>query len=249
MDNKQSSKSIYLSLSILIGMVALGFFIFKGMKTFSDKDRIVTVKGLAEIDMKATSARIVLKYSSSGDQLQELLTNSDTKKNAIIALLNTKGLNQNLKEYNIEINDRQDYYADEWQDGKKVKVKVDRYTVMQKLSISSSNVEETENIASSLKLELINNELTTDINTNYDFPELNAVKPQLIAESTVNARIAGEQFANDSKAKLGKIKTASQGPISIAGSYNYDEGTSTEAPTAAYIQRARVVSTIVFFLE
>jgi len=41
--------------------------------------------------------------------------------------------------------------------------------------------------------------------TSYDFPELNLVKPQRIAERTKNARIAGEQFANDSQAQLFKI--------------------------------------------
>lgn len=74
------------------------------------------------------------------------------------------------------------------------------------------------------------------------------IKPQLIAESTKNARVAGEQFANDSQAKLGKIKTASQGQITIAGRYYYDEE-ARETPKEPYIQRARVVSTIVFFLE
>lgn len=249
MEQKQSNKSLFLGLSIIISMVALGFFIYRGMKTFSDKDRIVTVKGLAELDMKATNSRIIFSYSFSGDQLDEIMNKSEAKKKAIIAHLKSKGLDKGLKEYNMDINDRQNYYADEWQGGQKVKVKVDRYTVSQRLSITSANVEETENLASSLKLALINQDLTSEIRTNYDFPELNSVKPQLIAESTVNARIAGEQFANDSKAKLGKIKTASQGPISIAGAYSYDEGENTDAPTEAYIQRARVVSTIVFFLE
>ncbi|HLU85411.1 MAG TPA: hypothetical protein VKZ45_08050, partial [Vicingaceae bacterium] len=75
-----------------------------------------------------------------------------------------------------------------------------------------------------------------------------SIKPQLIAESTKNARVAGEQFANDSQAKLGKIKTASQGQITIAGRYYYDEDL-TGIPEEPYIQKARVVSTIVFFLE
>jgi hypothetical protein len=249
MENPNNNKSIFLSISILVGMMLLGFFIYKGMKTFSDKDRIVTVKGLAEIDMKATSAKIILNYNFSGDHLDEIMRKSEAKKQAIIAHLKSKGVDKDLKEFSLDINDRQTYYDDEWQGGQKVKVKVDRYMVTQRLSIASANVEESENLASTLKLELINKDLTSNIRTNYEFPELNSVKPQLIAESTVNARIAGEQFANDSKAKLGKIKTASQGPISIAGAYSYDDDASGNAPTAPYIQRARVVSTIVFFLE
>ena len=37
--------------AIFFGMSLLGYSIFKGLKTFSDKDRVVTVKGLAEMDM------------------------------------------------------------------------------------------------------------------------------------------------------------------------------------------------------
>jgi hypothetical protein len=95
---------------------------------------------------------------------------------------------------------------------------------------------------------LISKDLTCDINTDYSFSDLNSIKPELIAESTKNARIAGEQFANDSQAKLGKIKTASQGQITIAGKYYYDEENS-EKPKEPFFQKARVVSTIVFFLE
>lgn len=42
---------ITLAASIIIGLSLLGYFIFIGLKTFSDKDRIVTVKGLAEMNL------------------------------------------------------------------------------------------------------------------------------------------------------------------------------------------------------
>jgi len=85
------------------------------------------------------------------------------------------------------------------------------------------------------------------VNRRYIFPELNDIKPELIAESTRNARITGEQFAKDSKSKLGKIKTASQGQIAISGDWTGDDHVPyTEKP---YINNVRVVSTIVFFLE
>ena len=122
----------------------------------------------------------------------------------------------------------------------KLCVKINRYSNELSLTIQSEDVETVEKKANQLKSDLIKEGLTSRIYTHYAFPELNSVKPKLIAESTKNARIAGEQFANDSEATLGKIKTASQGQISIAGSY--------DSP-APYIQKARVVSTIVFFLD
>lgn len=249
MDNKLELKSIILAFSLLIGLFLLGFFIFKGLKTFSDKDRVVTVKGLAEMNMTATLAKISLNYSFSGDDLQELIKRTENKKNLVVDYLISIGYDKNGITINSTgVNDRQRYYVTKWQNNQQVQEKIDRYTITQSLSFQSKDVKNAEDKTAQIKLGLVSKYLTCNINTDYDFPDLNSIKPQLIAESTKNARIAGEQFANDSQAKLGKIKTASQGQITIAGKYYYDEETS-EKPKEPFIQKARVVSTIVFFLE
>lgn len=243
------NKSIILGCSIILGAFLLGFFIFKGLKTFSDKDRVVTVKGLAEMNMKATSATISINFSFSGDDLKNVLQQSEDKKVAIINYLKENGYTEKEVEINnINVTDRQTYYETQWRNGQEVLVKIDRYAAYQGLTVQSSDIENTEDKSSVMELDLISKDLTSTINTSYAFPELNSIKPQLIAESTKNARVAGEQFANDSQAKLGKIKTASQGQITIAGRYYYDEDL-TGIPEEPYIQKARVVSTIVFFLE
>ncbi len=252
MENKSLSKSIIIGLSLFIGLASLGFFIFKGLKTISDKDRVINVKGLAEINMMATSSFIAINFSISGDNLQEIIQQTDAKKNAIIAHLTNSGFSKNeIKINNIDINDLQKYYENDWQNGQLVKRKIDRYTTTQTMTIQSNDVKTTQDKADKIKLELISKDLTSAVTTNYSFPELNSIKPKLIAESTKNARIAGEQFANDSQAKLGKIKTASQGQITIAGKYYSDEDAAGDngTPSEPYIQKARVVSTIVFFLE
>lgn len=250
MEKNQISKSLFFSLSLLLGLILLGFFIFKGLKTFSDKDRVVTVKGLAEMNMTATSATISMNFSFSGDELKDVIKATENKKKAIVAYLKTIGYAQNdIKVNNISVTDRERYYETRWRDGEEVLVKIDRYTIYQSLSVQSKDVKTTEDKKSQIELDLVSKDLTASLKTNYSFPELNSIKPQLIAESTQNARIAGEQFAKDSKATLGKIKTASQGQITIAGRYYYDEEEPSESPQEPYIQKARVVSTIVFFLE
>ncbi len=252
MESKSLTKSIILGLSLLLGLGILGVFIFKGLKTFSDKDRIVTVKGLAEMNITATSASIALNFSVSGDNLQDIIKQSEVKKNAILGYLKSIGYNKSdIQISNIDITDRQKYYETAWQNGQQVKTKIDRYTTTQSLAIQSKDIKTTEDKSAQIKLDLVSKDLTSTITSNYSFPELNSIKPKLIAESTKNARVAGEQFANDSKATLGKIKTASQGQITIAGKYHYDEdgAADSESPKEPYIQKARVVSTIVFFLE
>jgi hypothetical protein len=249
MNHKSTSSPWVPSIALFLGLLLLGFFIFKGLKLFSDKDRIVTVKGLAEMDLTADAATIVLSFSFSGDQLKALLDQTENKKAAILKHLKQVGfIEEDITVNNLSVIDRQKYFELQWRNGQQVEVKIDRYTIGQSLEIQSKDVGLTEDLAAKLKLELVQKDLTSNINTNYSFPELNTIKPQLIAESTKNARIAGEQFANDSQAKLGKIKTASQGQITIAGKYYYGEETG-DKPKEPFIQRARVVSTIVFFLE
>lgn len=251
MESKSLAKSVVLGLSIVIGLFLLGLFIYKGFKTFSDKDRVVTVKGLAEMNMMAKSASINVSFYFSGDDLQLVMKQTENKKNSIIAYLTNNGYEKSrIKVNNIDITDRNKYYETRWENGKQIREKIDRYSITQSLTIQSGDVKSTEDKKSEMALGLIRKDLSSDITTKYDFPDLNSIKPQLIAESTKNARIAGEQFANDSQAKLGKIKTASQGQISIVG--NYYDGETTEGgqtPQEPYLQRARVVSTIVFFLE
>ena len=74
---------------------------------------------------------------------------------------------------------------------------------------------------------------------NYQYTALNDIKPEMIAEATRNARQAADQFAEDSKSKVGKIKTAAQGQFSI-------ESTDSSTP---HLMRVRVVSTLVYYLE
>lgn len=110
MENRTLSKSIFLGISIFFGMSLLGYSIFKGLKTFSDKDRVVTVKGLAEMDMMATSATILLNFSYSGNDLQDLIKKTENKKSAIIENLKDLGYDINLiKTNNIDVIDRERY--------------------------------------------------------------------------------------------------------------------------------------------
>ncbi len=243
-----SLKPQIVGIYIFLGLSLLGFSIFKGLKTFSDKDRVVKVKGLAEMYITAESAEISIYFSFSGDILQDVITKSDQKKHAIITYLKERGFDEKaILVADPSVSDRGGYYEEEWRGEKYVKVKIDRYRFSQNLEIKLSDVKSVEKQASMIELDLIQKGLTAQINTNYSFPKLNSIKPQLIAESTKNARTAGEQFANDSQAKLGKIKTASQGQISIAGRFSNEE--QDETLRHPYIQKARVVSTIVFFLE
>ena len=73
----------------------------------------------------------------------------------------------------------------------------------------------------------------------YEFAGLNDIKPEMVEESTKNARATAEKFAKDSDSELGKIRRATQGQFSIS---NRDNNTP-------YIKNVRVVSTIEYYIK
>jgi hypothetical protein len=232
---------------VALGLIILGVFINKGLQSFSNKERVVTVKGLAEKNIKAVSSNIGIDFNVSGDDPKTLVEKINVKELAIKSYLQSIGCNS-LKINDLDMYDSKSYYDYDWENDHRVKIKKDRYNASKSIIVVVKEVEKVDSIANRINIELINQDLSSDVSTHYDYPELNEIKPQLIAESTKNARESGEQFAKDSKSRLGKIKTASQGQISLADRY-YDDNVVSSAPTEPYVRKARVVSTIVFFLE
>ena len=116
------------------------------------------------------------------------------------------------------------------------------YIAKQVILVRSSNVSAVKK-AQSESLDLIGQGIAVtqdyDSKVLYDFTGLNAIKPDMIAEATKNARLAAEQFARDSGSKVGKIKTATQGLFSIENAATGLEEKKT----------VRVVTTVVYLLN
>src|SRR4029453_11806796 len=81
-------------------------------------------------------------------------------------------------------------------------------------------------------------------NISYTFSRLNALKPQMIAEANQNARRSAEEFARDSGASVGRIKTASQGYFSVGARDGEDCDDCGSSGGSTPFQKVRVVTTI-----
>ena len=73
----------------------------------------------------------------------------------------------------------------------------------------------------------------------FDYTRLNDIKPALIAEATAAARESAVQFAKDSGSKLGGIRNANQGVVSI----------SDRDQSSPQVKKVRVVTTVEYFLR
>ena len=225
------------ALILAMGMAVLGGQIEAGINDFVAKDRVVTVKGLAEMEVPADKVTWPLMYKEVGNDLSTLYNRISNTNKAIVDFLKQKGIAEDEISINApEIIDMQaERYVGE--------NKNYRYNVTTVITVTSKKVDLVRSLISE-QVELLKQGIAITggdyrYNIQYDYTSLNEIKPQMIEEATKNAREAAEKFAKDSDSELGKIKRATQGQFSID---NRDANTP-------YIKRIRVVTTVEYSLE
>ncbi|MBR5480239.1 MAG: SIMPL domain-containing protein [Bacteroidaceae bacterium] len=226
------------ALILCIGLIIMGACIADGLTSAFQSDRIVTVKGLSEREVPADKVIWPLVYKELGNDPAEMYDRLATKNRKVIDFLKEKGISEKeICESAIQVSDRQ---ADSYDQNNVLY----RYKATSVITVTSSQVELIRKIMQSqselmkMGIALVTEEYGTNI-VKYEFTGLNKIKPDMIEESTKNARATAEKFAKDSESKLGKIRSASQGQFSID---NRDSNTP-------YIKRIRVVSTIEYYIE
>ena len=235
-DNKIAS---FASAGLLIGvgLLLLGLCMKSGIDDFAHRDRIVTVRGLAQRDIPANKVTWPIVSKLTGDDLKSLYTQVQSIDSAITTFLKTNGITD--AEISVNPPAVTDLKADQYNAANAPY----HYSVTAVVTVTSSRVElvrklinrQTELMAQGIAI------TAGDYNypTLYEYTDLNTIKPAMIAEATQNARKAADKFAEDSHSKLGKIKTASQGQFSIDDRDQY----------TPQIKTVRVVSTIEYYLK
>lgn len=225
------------SLLIALAIVVLGFNIKGGIDGFSSRDRVVTVRGLAEKEVKANKVTWPIVCKTVGNDLNSIYNDIQKNKATILEYLKNNG----VSDEEISVNAPQvfDLQAERYvTDNIRY-----RYNVSQIIVVVSKNVDAIRELISN-QSELLKQGVAIaasdyENKVTYEFTDLNSIKPEMIANATKAAREAGNQFAEDSNSKLGKIKTATQGQFSIV-----DRDSNTP-----YIKNVRVVSNVEFYLE
>ncbi len=225
------------ALLIAIGITLLGVFISNGFGKISQNSRVVTVRGLSERDVQANKVTWPIVSKAMGNDLVALYQEVETTNKAIVSFLKSNGLSE--KEFSVNAPQVQDMQADNYSN-QPVPYRYKVTTVVVVTSEQVAKVNELIQKQSQLMQEGIAI-VAGDYNyqTVYEFTELNKIKPAMVADATKNAREAAEKFAEDSKSKLGKIKSASQGQFTIEDRDQY----------TPYIKHVRVVSTIEYYLK
>jgi len=241
---------IILGVFLFLGLSSGGYFIGKGAARFKSDTRTVTVKGLVEKEVKADEAFWTLRFSRASDDLRDAHTKISADREAAISFLMKQGFKD--AEIGRQPTGTVDKFAREY--GGPQGNERFRYIVTTSIVVKTTNVDLVAKALGATE-ELLKSGIILDggmgagiANPRYVISTFNILRPQLLAEATKNARGTAEQFASDSGAQVGKIRSANQGVIQIFGSDGNDES-APYSRTSTPIKKIRVVSTFEFELK
>lgn len=224
------------SIVIAAGLLGLGLSVRSGLKSFTERDRVVDVRGLAEREVNANQVTWPILFKEVGNDLPSVYNKVAATNQQIIDFLTANGID--TSEISVGAPSVRDLQAERYNNMPLPY----NYVVTSVVTVSSDKVMQVHSLINR-QGELFSKGIAigTDYNyqITYSFTALNSIKPEMIAEATSNAREAAKKFAEDSDSRLGKIKTARQGQFSI----------EDRDATTPYIKKVRVVTSLTYYLE
>ena len=231
---------------LAFGVALGGFFIGNGVYK-SLARRTVTVKGLAEMDVIADTAIWNIKFNRVGGDLAKVQADVDGDIQKTHQFLIDNGFEENeIQNLRITVRDKYAGYSDAQ---RRDQDNNDRYVIETGVMVRSNSVNLVDTVSRKMG-DLVRQGVTVSedyAGPIYVFNGLNDIKIKMIEMATKNATAAGEQFAKDSGAKLGKIQSANQGLFTITARDQMDAWSDNEKQ--AINKRVRVVTTITFYLR
>lgn len=235
--NDKPKSYIIEAVILALALLGTGFFVSSSLVTIKDRDRSVAVRGLAEREVKADFVIWPIQFKEMSNDLSALHSASQEKADVLVKFLMDNGITKD--EISFTSPSVVDFETEMYRERKMPY----RYCLSTVVTVASSKVDVVRDLMGK-QIELVKQGFVfvhDDYRnqTVFSFNGLNEIKPAMIEEATRNARMAGEKFANDSKSKLGKIKSAGQGLFTI----------TDRDLNSPHIKDVRVVTNVEYFLE
>jgi hypothetical protein len=229
-----SGSLIVVALLVALGLAVAGWFTSQGMARLKTQDRYVTVKGSAERIVDADLLVWPLPHTVGGNDLAEVQRRLAANTETIRRFFRDAGFEDG--EIVVSPPRLEDRWAYAYGDNRPP----ERFRYSNTVSLRTTKVDKAL-AALRNSGQLVGEGVMIDQGSqpDFDYTKLNDIKPALIAEATANARKSAEQFAKDSGARIGGIRSANQGVVDIS---NRDQG-------SPQVKKVRVVTTVEYFLK
>lgn len=236
-----------------LGIFAGGFAIGKGIYFSRIFNRTITVKGLAERDIKSDLGIWEINYREVGANLTDLNQRVEKDQAQVIQFLKINGFSPaELAVQPLKVEDR---LANVYQTQNSTP---DRYIVTSGVRVRSARVEliqKTSQLTGTLLQQGIPITFDSAIinpNPSYYLTKLDEIRPSMLADATKSARLVAEQFAKDTDTELKDIQRASQGVFQVMSrdtSTMNTDWSSNQNALGSIDKRVRLVTTIDYRLK
>jgi hypothetical protein len=217
-----------------LGLLGAGWFAAQGMARLKTQDRYVVVKGSAERIVDADLLVWPLPHSVGGNELADVQRQLSANTDAIRSFF----LDAGFKAEEIVVSPPR--LEDRWAYAYGENRPPERFRYANTVILRTNDVGKAlQALRESGRLVAGGVMLDQGSQPEFDYTRLNDIKPGLIAEATANARESAEQFAKDSGSRLGGIRSANQGVVTIS---DRDQG-------SPQVKKVRVVTTVEYFLR
>jgi hypothetical protein len=240
----ERTEGVWLIAAVLVaaGLGLGGLAVGSGIRNFRTADRFVSVKGVAEKEVKADLALWPLRVVATSNSLNEAQARISKDAATVGRFFESGGIPApNIKVQGVEAND---LLAQAYRQG----VPSSRFIVTQTLMVRTGDVDRivalSERVGELVAAGVVVSSEGGPQGPFYLYTRLNDIKPGMIAEATKNARDAAQQFAADSGASLGPIRQASQGLFQILPR----DAAPGQMEEKQVLKTVRVVSTLEYLL-
>ncbi len=209
-------------------LLVFSLIVFFSARAFSDQGSYVEVKGLSEKIVKADVAVWSLNFEVKSNDIDSLYAEIAKNTATIQKFLVAKGFD--ASEINVApVNIYQDTYSGS----------LFRYNSTNQMSVYTKKVDLVKS-ASKDTLALVKQGVTLNQNSiDFQFSDINSIKPEMLAEAIKNAKVSAKQFAEESGSSLGAISRGNQGVFDI----------SDKDPGSPEFKKIRVVSSLRFLIK
>jgi hypothetical protein len=242
-----SVSALMAALLIGAGVAIGGYFVGDGFYR-ARAERYVTVKGLVERNVKADLALWIISYTATAPDLNSGNDKLEQDHKAVVAFAQVHGFA--AAEVQVQPTTVTDAFANAY--GNRRPDPAQRFVVKGGIQIRSTNVDAVRKAAQDTG-DLVKQGVALGENypqaPQYSFTRLNDIRPAMLAEATRSARAVAEQFAADSRSRLGPIRRANQGVFEVTGrdaSSGGDRGGNDDQ--GSIDKKVRLVTTVDYHL-
>lgn len=248
----KANKYLYLVLCgavLAVGLMASSFILGQQFKNLQQTG-VITVKGLAEAEYKATLGTWRIHLSGWGMTYAEAMAANQKNLNQAVKFLKEQGFYDEDRDITeLEVSKHTEYYVDEFG---KDRSRDNGFIASRSIMISSKDLAKLQTALAKIQYLRAENQSISFQEPAYYLENLESIKRDLIAKATQDAYVRAEEFAKTSNVKVGLLRSASQGAFDIQSTRPNSDDSSDYGggyDTSTVEKKVRLVVTIQYTIN